>query len=356
MRTPLIDVTIAVHSSTRPIARAVSSVVDHTAAAVRVNVVAHNIDPDVIRTNLGVYSEHPGVRLLPFHDGIHSPAGPMNHGLARSTAPFVALLGSDDELAPGALDSWLALQRQTGASAVIPRIVIEGRPSTPLPPVRRGTRSRRLSARRDRLSYRSAPLGLIDRERFGHLRFTEGIPTGEDIAFSAELWFCGRNLAIDRDGPPYLVHEDAGDRVTSAPRPVPEEFAYLDALEQAPWLQALSRADRLALVSKLVRIQLLGAISARRETIAEHREDVRAVLRRLEALAPGVLSVLSRVDRKILDETFADAPDPERILTLSYDRWNNRSLGALLTQNPLRVLHPQAMLRLLSAANRVGTA
>ncbi len=120
MTEPLVDVTIAVHSSTRPIARAVASVIDHTSAAVRVNVVAHNIDPEIIRENLGAYASDPRVRLLSLHDGIPSPAGPMNHGFANSTAPFISVIGSDDELAPGAIDSWLSVQAETGATPVHP--------------------------------------------------------------------------------------------------------------------------------------------------------------------------------------------------------------------------------------------
>ncbi|MDR6866309.1 hypothetical protein J2Y69_000901 [Microbacterium resistens] len=353
---PLVDATIAVHSASRPIARAVASIVDHTKAPVRVNVVAHNIDPDIIRTHLGPYADHPQVRLLSLQDGIHSPAGPMNHGFEHSTAPFLTLLGSDDELAPGALDSWLALQRQTHADAVLPRIVILGRPTTPLPPIRTrtGARAVLLSARRDRLSYRSAPLALIDRARFGHLRFTEGIGSGEDIAVSAELWFASRRIAVDRKGPAYLGHEDAGDRVTSALRTVPEDFAFLDAVDEAPWFRRMSRADRTALVSKLLRIQFLGAITARRETIAEHTDDLRRVLTRLRRMAPRALSVLSRVDRKIIDEALSSAPDPGRILELAQERWNSRSLGVLLTRNPLFSLHAQAMLRLLRDADRIG--
>lgn len=356
MTAPVVDVVIAVHSGSRPIRRAVASVLDHTRAAVRVIVVAHNIDPAVIQTNLAEYAGNAQLTLLSLSDGIHSPAGPMNHGLAHATAPFVTLLGSDDELAPGALDSWLAVQRRTRATAVIPRIVIDGRRTTPLPPVRNGTRSRRLSARRDRLSYRTAPLGLIDRSRFGHLRFTEGLPTGEDIVFSAELWFRGRNLAIDRDGPPYIVHEDAGDRVTAPLRPVAEEFAFLRALEEAPWLDELGRADRVALISKLLRIQLLGAVVVRRDSLAASQRELRAAFERLQSIAPAAVATLSRIDRKVLDEAFRDSPDPERILALSYDRWNARSLGALLTRNPLRSLHPQAMLRILTAARNAGTA
>ena len=119
---PLVDVTIAVHSASRPIRRAVASVLDGTEAPVRVIVVAHNIDPAIIRDNLGDLATDDRVLMLDLQDGIRSPAGPMNAGFANSTAPFIALLGSDDEFAPGALDSWLRVQRSTGASTVIPKI------------------------------------------------------------------------------------------------------------------------------------------------------------------------------------------------------------------------------------------
>ena len=166
MTEPLVDVTIAVHSQTRPIARAVSSVLDHTTAPVRVNVVAHNIDPEIIRANLGAYAADPRLRLLHLADGIASPAGPMNHGFARSEAPFLSLMGSDDELAPGAIDSWLALQQRTGAEMVLAKIRLADGRTDPYPPIRGGRRTTGLDGRKDRLAYRSAPLGLIDRARF----------------------------------------------------------------------------------------------------------------------------------------------------------------------------------------------
>ncbi|GAB3631125.1 hypothetical protein GCM10027421_04780 [Microbacterium shaanxiense] len=354
MSSPVVDVIIAVHTATRPITRAVASVIDHTEAPVRVNVVAHNIAPDIIRTNLGAYADHPDVRLLPYRDGIPSPAGPMNHGLDQATAPFTALLGSDDEFAPGAIDSWLNIQQQTSATVVIPKIVLLGRPSAPLPPIRDGSRARDLSARRDRLSYRSAPIGLVERARHGHLRFSEGVGSGEDIPVTAQLWFTARNIAIDLHGPAYLGHEDEHDRVTAAPRAFSADFAFLDDIEGADWFAALDRADRLAIVSKLLRIQLLSAITARRRTISDHQDALRAVLARLRRMAPGALSVLARVDRKIIDEALSATPDAERILALSHERWNGRSLGVLLTRNPLLSLHRQAMLRLLRDARRVA--
>lgn len=355
MTSPAVDVTIAVHSATRPIRRAVASVLDGTAAPVRVIVVAHNIDPAIIRDNLGDRADDERVLLLDLQDGIRSPAGPMNLGFATSTAPFVALLGSDDEFAPGALDSWLRVQRETGASTVIPKIVIVGRHNNPLPPVRGGRRSRRLDAARDRLAYRSAPLGLIDRARFGHLRFAEGLSSGEDIALTAELWFRGHRIAVDIDGPAYVGHEDEKDRVTFTPRPVEEDFAFLSGLEDAAWFRELRPRARTAVVVKLLRIQFLSAIGVRATSTGElvaHQAALRRVLDRLEALAPRALRLLSRVDHRIIAEAFSPAPDVARIGVLANDRWNQRSFGALLTPNPLLSLHPQAMARLFRAANR----
>lgn len=355
MSEPEVDVTIAVHSATRPIARAVASIVDHTRATVRVNVVAHNIDPAVIRDNLGAYAEHPDVRLLPFADGIHSPAGPMNHGLSMSTAPFVCVLGSDDEFAPGALDSWLALQRETGASTVIAKIRIGERGIDPYPPVRAGRRQRDLDAVRDRLAYRSAPLGLVDRSRFGDLRFTEGLPSGEDLAYSSALWFTGSAIAYDLFGPPYIVNEGAEDRVTANARSVDADFAFLDAIEEAEWFPRLGSRERTALAVKILRVHFFDAALARLnspEGLAGHRDALASVLQRLSGWSPQAVSLLSRADRDVIDEVLSDAPDPQRVLHLLDARWNYRTVAGALPRNPLLGLHPQAPLRTLFAGFR----
>jgi hypothetical protein len=359
MTEPLVDVTIAVHSAVRPIARAVASIVDHTEAPVRVLVVAHNIDPEVIRDNLGDYATHPSVRLLALRDGIFSPAGPMNHGLANSEAPFVAVMGSDDEFAPGAIDSWLALQRETGATTVLARVRIGSRGIDPYPPVRRGRRMRRLSPHKDRLAYRSAPLGLIDRTKHGDLRFTEGLPSGEDLAYSATLWFTGRHLAYDLTGPEYIINDDATDRVTFAPRPVPEDFAFLDAIEAMPWFPRLGRSNRRALAVKILRVHFFDAVLARTkvpEGIEAHRADLIAVLDRIETMAPGVTRLLARVDRQVIDEVRSSSPDTKAILHVIDARWNYRTVGALLPRNPLLALHRQAPFRTLYAGLRAMSA
>ncbi len=355
MTQPLVDVTIAVHSVARPIARAVSSIIEHTAAPVRVNVVAHNIDPDAIRANLGHYATDPRVRLLALTDGIPSPAGPMNLGLAESRAPFIAVMGSDDEFEPGAIDSWLALQGNTGATTVLARIRIGTRGVDPYPPIRRGRRTRNLDARKDRLSYRSAPLGLIDRRVFGDLRFTEGLPSGEDLAYSATLWFTGRAIAYDLNGPAYVVNEDAGDRVTHAPRPVADDFAFLDAIESTPWFSRVSGNDRLALAVKVLRVHFFDAVLARvqaPEGIGASSGDLVGVLERLERVAPRVTSLLARADRRVIDELRSTTPDAATIMRLLESRWNYRSVDALLPRNPLLALHRQAPFRTLLAGMR----
>lgn len=354
MRKPTVDVTIAVHSATRPIARAVASVIDHTRAAVRVTVVAHNIDPEIIRANLGDYADRPGVRLLALRDNINSPAGPMNLGMDHASAPFHSLLGSDDEFEPGALDSWLELQRSTRASVVIARIRLSTSGYDPYPPVRNGRRTKKLHARKDRLHYRSAPLGLVERARFGDLRLSEGLASGEDLAYASALWLTGGTIAYDLHGPAYVGHDDAIDRVTSAPRPLAADFAFLDEIEGAPWFSGLTRADRRALVVKFIRIHVFDAIAARviDPGVAAESADLIKVLDRLERMAPGVLRLLSSADRRVIDALRTGANESRDYAPLLAARWNYRSLAALLPRNPALILASQAPLRTLAAGAR----
>lgn len=352
MQDPLVEVTIAVHSQSRPIARAVSSILDHTQAPVRVNVVAHNIDPELIRKNLGLYDGDPRLRLLALTDGIPSPAGPMNYGLANSTAPFVALLGSDDEFAPGAIDSWLHVQQETGAEMVLAKIKLATGRTDPYPPVRAGRRTRQLDPVRDRLAYRSAPLGLIDRRRFGKLQLAERVGSGEDLPFSLTIFWTGKHLAYDLTGPPYIVNADADDRVTSAARPLAEDFGFLDAVVTLPWFVAASSKTRIAIVSKIIRIHLYDAILFRARTDEElqrNRAELLAMVTRLEELAPGVRRLLSRADQAVLAELARTSSTAESLAAKLNARHKYLSFATLIPKSPLYVLHRQAPFRTLFA-------
>ncbi|WP_339618280.1 glycosyltransferase family A protein [uncultured Salinibacterium sp.] len=351
MEAPLVDLVIAVHTSTRPISRAVASVVDHTDANIRVSVVAHNIDHNVIAANLGVYLDHPQVRLLALRDGIPSPAGPMNYGIDESSAQFLGVMGSDDELAPGAIDSWLALQRSTGAGMVMARIQNVGGGVVPAPPAR-PFRTHDLDPVKDRLSYRSAPLGIYSRRVFPDLRFSEGLASGEDLPFVAELWFSGAGIAFDRKGPAYLVHSDAEDRVTSDPRPVRDDFEFLDIIFERPWTARLNRSQREAFGVKIVRSHLFDALVNRADTQVwpeGERAALAEVARNLLEWAPSTQRLLSRLDQEILASILDPESSVDGMLDLIRQRWNYTSLKVLLPRNLLLALHRQAPLRTYAA-------
>lgn len=356
MSEPVADITIAVHSATRPIARAVSSVLDHTQTDVRVNVVAHNIDSEVIRANLGVYADDPRVRLLEFTDGIPSPAGPMNHGLDSSTGQFVGLLGSDDEFAPGAIDSWVRVLREWNADVVLAKIRLATGLVDPYPPVRWSARSRLLDPVKDRLSYRSAPLGLVRNERFGGLRLAEGLPSGEDLAYSLTLWFTADRIVYDLDGPAYVIHPDATDRVTYAPRPIDQDFAFLDAIAALPWFSSAAPRIRIAVTAKLVRIHLFDAIAARTLTqsdLESNRGDLVELIGRFEQMAPGVTRLLSRADRNVIDLLHGPDPSVDQIQDAVGARHNYLAFSTLFPRELRFSLHRQAPFRTLFAGYRI---
>ncbi|MCZ4300520.1 glycosyltransferase family 2 protein [Microbacterium oxydans] len=346
MPLPEVDVVIPVHTPSRPIHRAVSSVLANT-VPVCITVVAHNTDAASIAANLADLANHPRVRVLSLQDGIPSPAGPMNHGIDASEAPYFCVLGSDDELDPGALDSWHAVAVSSGATMVIPRVRVKER-LEPTPPTRRG-RTRDLDPVKDRLSYRCMPLGLIDRTRFGHLRFTPGLTSGEDLEFTAELWFTGSHIAYDRTGPAYFGHDDAADRVTRTVRPLTEDFAFLEIVAARPWYTAASTRLRRAFGVKNLRVHLMDAVAARLEApggIQAYSAELLAVAARIERMSPGATALLSRADRKILAELGNSTPSEERIRTHLTARWGG-GLDGRLTANPFLSLHRQSPYRTL---------
>lgn len=352
MNEPLVDVIVAVHTDTRPVERAVRSVLHGTKAPVRVTVVAHNIETERIEMRLAELVVDPRVRLLQLSDGIHSPAGPMNFGIANSESRFVALLGSDDEFAPGAIDSWLALQQQTGADAVLASIRLASGGIDPYPPVRLGRRTTALDPLKDRLAYRSAPLGLISHDRFAELRLTTGVLSGEDLAYSLTVWFTGANLAYDLDGPEYVINADAGDRVTFVPRPALQDFSFLDAIEALPWFMGAKKQVREAIVVKLIRMHFFDAVRSRladEDRFGAERDDLRSLLLRLIDWAPSSISRLSIADRRVCEEMVNGAAEAVRLHTLLEARGRYTSPVALLTRNPLHWLHRQAPLRTLLA-------
>ncbi|MBO3664984.1 glycosyltransferase family 2 protein [Microbacterium stercoris] len=349
--TPEVDLVIAVHDPARPIDRAVGSVLDATDAEVRVTVVVHGIDPDLIARNLATRLPDPRLRLLPFSDGRRSPAGPFNAGLDAADAPFTSVMGSDDTLEPHAIDSWLRVARRDAADVVIARLRHAGGAAVPTPATR-PFRSRRLDGVRDRLSYRSAPLGLVSRARFGDLRFALDVPTGEDIPYVTALWFSGAGIAYDRRGPAYLIHDDGGPRTTFARRSIADEFAWLDRLLAEERFSTLPAAARSAAVAKLIRIQLFGAIFYRADAElwgASERAALADVAARLVETGAGVHEQLSRRDRDVLDGALDPARPATELIAAAYARRRFLAVGSLLPRRLRFALHREAPLRFAAA-------
>lgn len=351
MSDPAVDVVIAVHDPARRIDRAVASVLTST-AALRVTVVAHNTEPAGIEARLARLSDDPRVRVLALRDGIRSPSGPFNLGLDAATAPYTSIMGSDDELQPGAVDSWLAHARRTGADAVIARLRHAGGGAVPTPPTRPRTRAL-LDPIADRLSYRSAPLGLISRDRFGELRLAEGVPVGEDLPMVTQLWFSGARISYDRRGPAYLIHDDAPDRTTMVTRPLAEVFAFVPHVLDAPWFPRLDRAAREAVVVKFLRIHLFGAVTYRSDP-ALWTAGERAVLSDAAAgmlrQGEGAERLLSRRDRILLDAALDPGVPAEELIAAAARRRQFARPDALVPRSLRDALHREAPLRFAAAS------
>ena len=366
-----VDVVIAVHSPRRPVARAVRSVLDGAAGLARVTVVCHDVGVATIDAGLDLTPEERcHVRLLGYQDHVRSPAGPFNHGLDNASAELVAVMGSDDRLEPGAVRAWLRTARERGSDVVLaPLRGADGallrnplvRPGTGRPGPRGAAP---LDPVADRLAYRSAPLGLLRRatvDRLG-LRFTEGMATGEDLAFSVPLWFSGARVDMVPSAPAYVIGGDATDRVTEVVRTVAEELAAVDDLLSRVLLdgglaERMRPSQRRALAVKMLRIHVLGALSRR-----PRREDwrggdataLRDAARGWLDLAPAAVHAFARADRDALDAVVgavgrAAAPDDAALARAFAAAATRRAragrLATVLPRDLPDVLDPESTLR-----------
>ena len=181
---PAVEVIVPVHDSARPLARAVASVAEsglRWGDQVVVTVVAHNLPVDAAEDMLASVPSDALVTVLACDDGLPSPAGPRTLALERSRARYVSFLDSDDWLEPGALAHWLRLAERHDLAAVIaPERHAPGRAvlNPPVRPLHVGA----LHPRRDRLPYRTALRGLLERTAILEegLRFSTGVTNGSD--------------------------------------------------------------------------------------------------------------------------------------------------------------------------------
>ncbi|MGA7203858.1 MAG: glycosyltransferase family 2 protein [Specibacter sp.] len=354
---PAIDLVIAVHSSTRPIGRAVESAVAAGLAVnvnggLRINVVCHNIDVAEIRSQIPTPFLKQ-VRFLACNDGIPSPAGPFNAGLDAASASYISVMGSDDFLEPGALKQWLDIAQRHGSAAVLAPERHAGGAKVRTPPVRVG-RSLDLHPVKDRLSYRTAPLGLVQTaeiRRLG-LRFTAGYRTGEDQEFSSKLYFGGGRIDYARRAGHYVVGADAVDRVTSEVRPIESDFQFAMDLVDSEWFGRLPEPSRQAIVTKLIRVHVFAAAASREASdwSGADRAALSAVGHRLLAAAPKALRPLSMADSRLFSAVTDETVGSDRLVELSRLRRKFGTPATLFASHAISQFQSESPVRFMAAS------
>lgn len=350
MTDPVVDVVIPVHTAKRPIARAAASVLTTASVDTRVSVVCHNIATEPIAAALGAWAADPRVRLLHLADGVPSPAGPINAGLDAASGEFTALLGSDDEYEPGAIDAWVRIARRDCADIVIPPLRDRPGATTKSPPTR-PFRTRNLDGVRDRLAYRTVQLGLVSRRRFGGVRMTTGLRTGEDVIQGASLWYSDARISMARGGPGYLIHEDdPANRTSSAIKPASESLLFLDAVLDRNFISTLTPSQRESFAVKLLRTHMMDILRASVDAGAPQSDLVALsdAARRIVHLAPSSMGIVSRREARIISELLG-AADPGRLRDELAILTDYRRLGNLFPASQRRLLHREAMPRFLAA-------
>jgi len=352
-----VDVLVPVHSGTRPISRLVESVLNENRQSVRIMFIAHDVASVEIERALGDWAEDERVEVVPFSDGVASPAGPLRHGLERIEAPFFCKIDSDDYLAPGAIDSWFGVHTASHADIVLPSMRLAGQlrnyPTPPTRPVRR----KALDPVKDRLVYRTSTMGLIRTEYARHAAPSIGLTTGEDILPSLRLWFSGARIAAAPAEFCYVVGDDANDRVTAELRSISDELAFVSHLASDEVLSSLDVLSRASIVTKLLRVQIFGAVERRsdHEWMSDEIRDLSSLTGAVVALAPQGIDVLSRYDRNLLDVVLGGkeqsrASTSAQLQALGRDRRRYARLDALAPRELTKLMSRDAPLRFLAAS------
>ncbi|WP_440312466.1 glycosyltransferase family 2 protein [Leucobacter chromiireducens] len=342
-----IDIVIPVHSLSRPIARAVRSVLADRVDGASAVVVCHNIDAGEIRTRLGTVAEDPAVRILVLNDDTNSPAAPRNLGITRSSARYLGFLDSDDELQPGAL-AVLAAELSAKPDLVVGQMYVEGS-GRALAPVPRLARFDRLDPVRDLLNYRTTLQGTLVRtavlQNADCPKFDESFRVGEDIGIGLYVWNHASHIRYVSAPSGYYLHGDATDRVTQEQHSPGVLFSPVRSVVRLPALEALKRRKRQAIAVKLMRRHVLDFLIAQLRagrSISEFLPEAAATLNELLQFAPGSRGFFQRREAQAIDAIRAeDAAGFERAMR-AIDAASFRS--KLIPANPLRTFAAEAFL------------
>ena len=352
---PRVDVVVAIHDPSRPLQRVVDSLLEsglQLRTELRITAVCHNVEVAWVSERLDRRARA-AIRFLRLEDGIHSAAGPFNLGLASASAEYISVIGSDDYLEPGALAAWLARADSGRYAAVIAPQRHASGTTVRTPPIR-PRRSRALDPVRDRLAYRTAPLGLVRRDiiaRLG-LQFTPALSTGEDQMFSVRLWFSGERIAYGVGDPRYVVGDDAARRVTGVARPLADEMNAIRGLISSAWYVRESIVTRRVIATKIVRVHVFAAAASRSPSswAPGERDAMSHFLAQLEDAAPGYAHPLSIADRRLLDALVDPTTPSSTIGALASARRRFGHPATVFTRDPRGFFAADGPLRFMVAS------
>ena len=346
-----VDVIIACHNPERRLARAVSSVIDGSGNVASVTVVAHNVSAETLAETVDP-SHRSQIKWLELSDGVSSPAGPFNHGIHSSTSEWVSIMGSDDFLDAGAVETWL--DAASGADAVIAKVRYDDGKPMRTPPVRPLISRQRRSAVEDRLYYRSAPLGLM-RNQFlkdKDLSMDPGLSSGEDLTMSTNLWSFGK-VTVQRRGPGYRVGQDAGDRVTMKIPPIGDQLELADVIWNGETVEELSDKQKVALGTKFLRIHVFGVAYYRAkgaEWLPGDREELARKIQLILDAAPQCARPLCIADNRLLEALLDLSVPDEEVNRLAVGRRRFGKPSTLVTNDWTYLFHRDAPLRFIAAS------
>ena len=339
------EIVIPVHDETRPIRRAVDSVLAD--AHSRALVIAHNIDPEVLDL-----PEDDRVRILPLEGAHGMPGATFDAGIAAAEAEWVGIMGSDDWYQPGALETMRSRAAADRADGVIAPLTHQQMDVNQIKPFT--ARTSNLQAARDRMFYRTAPLGiyrtdLMQEERF---RFGDTFPAGSDMRVTALLWTAGASISYYWDDPAYVVGKDAKTRVTFSPRPLEQTGRPWQALFEEPEVRAFDAATTHALAVKMATVNVLSAVLVRnRESLwlPGDWQWLRAFTEFLMSIDPRLPNALALRDQRVI-AALLDDDVPETLSAIAL-RGNASMRAMLLGKNPAAGLtDPQSPLWITVAA------
>lgn len=292
------QVIIPVHDLTRPIRRAVESVLSYPGASPIV--VAHGVNASDLDL-----PEDPRVRVIEVPDGQGKPGVAFNAGLDAATAPWVGIMGSDDWYEAGAIEVMLRRLRDDDADGILSPIRPAKASLNSMRPVT--WRRKNLRAARDRMFHRTAPLGLYRRKLLQNPRYqmADHVVAGVDQLSSVRLWTDGLAISYYPYDPAYVVGDDAKQRVTLTPRPLPVQGKMWREVWDDPEVRALPISTRNALGEKMVRVHVFDWISMHPTSNDLQQSDFEWLAELVGAIiqvAPGALDSLSPAELLVIEE------------------------------------------------------